>query len=421
MFADCAAPLEIFCRSAGLVMGIGLRQRTADLLVRLGILALCVCLCTSTPLQAADTRQQLDDVETALRAKQAEAKAAQEALTGGEAAANAIQLELQRATREEATQQRAFDRLTLEMAGLQEKGAAVRAVLRRTAQREAGALGMMLRLSRLPAALWWLYDGITLDQQKRLLLLRGAALGLNQQAETMRRNLLEAERLRVLLVAKQDELLAAKVRLLERADRLNGMIAERQNLVMQHRAEFAVLRREMTQLASAATDLRALLDKMARQAETAPTKQGKVKAKPDIEDAGKAKKEPNLVEGSLLPVSGMVMRGYGVRDDLGISSRGLTLSTKLGARVVAPLNGKAVFVGPFKSYGTIVILQHEGGLHSLLAGFSQVDLELGQKVLAGEPIGLAGAGKNGKSAEIYFELRRKGEPINPLVSRKRQT
>lgn len=389
------------------------------MLRRLGILALCLGL--APPLQAADTQQQLQEVEAALRAKQAEAEAAQEAVSGGEAAASAIQLELQQATREEAAQQRAHDRLNNEMAALQEKAAAVRTVLRRTAQREAGALGMMLRLSRLPAALWWLYDGITLDQQKRLLLLRGAAQGLNQQAEAMRRNLLEAERLRVLLIAKQDELLAAKLRLQERADRLNGMITERQNLVMQRRSEFAALRREMTQLASAATDLRSLLDKMARQEETAPTKQGKIKTKPDKDAAEKTGKEPNLVEGSLLPVSGMVMRGYGARDDYGISSRGLTLSTKPGARVVAPLNGKAVFVGPFKSYGTIIILQHEGALHSLLAGFSKVDLELGQKVLAGEPIGLAGAGKSGKSAEIYFELRRKGEPINPLVSRKRQT
>lgn len=389
------------------------------MLVRLGILALCLGL--APPVQAADTQQQLQEVEAALRSKQAEADAVQEAVSGGEAAASAIQLELQQATRDEAAQQRAHDRLSNEMAALQEKAAAVRAVLRRTAQREAGALGMMLRLSRLPAALWWLYDGITLDQQKRLLLLRGAAQGLNQQAEAMRRNLLEAERLRVLLIAKQDELLAAKLRLQQRADRLNGMIAERQSLVIQHREEFAALRREMTQLASAATDLRALLDKMARQEETAPTKQGKIKTTPDKDAAGKTEKAPNLVEGSLLPVSGMVMRGYGARDDYGISSRGLTLSTKPGARVVAPLSGKAVFVGPFKSYGTIIILQHEGALHSLLAGFSKVDLELGQKVLAGEPIGLAGAGKNGKSAEIYFELRRKGEPINPLVSRKRQT
>lgn len=387
------------------------------MLRRLGILALCLVL--APPLQAADTQQQLQEVEAALRAKQAEANAAQAAVSGGEAVASAIQLQLQQATRDEAAQQRAHDRVSNEMAALQEKAATVRAVLRRTAQREAGALGMMLRLSRLPAALWWLYDGITLDQQKRLLLLRGAAQGLNDQAAAMRHNLLEAERLRVLLIAKQDELLAAKLRLQQRADRLNGMIAERQNIVMQHREEFAALRREMTQLASAATDLRALLDKMARQEETAPTKQGKVK--PDKEAAGKMEKAPNLVEGSLLPVSGMVMRGYGARDDYGISSRGLTLSTKPGARVVAPLNGKAVFVGPFKSYGTIIILQHEGALHSLLAGFSKVDVELGQKVLAGEPIGLAGAGKSGKSAEIYFELRRKGEPINPLVSRKRQT
>ena len=42
-----------------------------------------------------------------------------------------------------------------------------------------------------------------------------------------------------------------------------------------------------------------------------------------------------------------------------------------------------------------------------------MDSAVGQTLLAGEPVGVMGRPENG-GPSLYIELRRKGEPINPL-------
>ena len=60
-----------------------------------------------------------------------------------------------------------------------------------------------------------------------------------------------------------------------------------------------------------------------------------------------------------------------------------------------------------------MIIEHGGGYHSLLAGFARIDGAVGQWLLAGEPVGRMG-GAGGELPLLYVEVRRKGEPINPL-------
>jgi septal ring factor EnvC (AmiA/AmiB activator) len=377
-----------------------------------------VCLLGAGTALAADTRQQLQQVEATLQEKKAAAERAARAVGNSTVDVKRIQEQLQQAAQDESEQQKALESLTAEKDDLQVKADAAKAELGITAKRQSAALGMMVRLSQLPVAAWWLTEGISLDQERRMLLLRGSAQGLGQQAEKLRQAIALADALQDKLLAKQEQLVTARGKLQERADLLNTMIAERQKMAREHRSEFSALQREMTELTSAASDLRVLLDKMAQKQQIQPSKQGKLAAAGKNVEPQEAASADNA---SLLPVSGLLMRGFGAHDAYGITSRGLTLSAKAGARVVAPMAGKVVFVGPFKGYGSIVILQHSSGLHSLLAGFGKIDLELGQKVLSGEPIGVVGAGKGSAAPEIYFELRRNGEPINPLTVKKQQT
>lgn len=362
---------------------------------------------------ATDARKKLQEVEAALQEKKAAAEQAARAAGTSNTDIKLIQEQLRQAAKDENEQQAALDNLTTEMEALRAKATAAKAALQESAQRQAGALGVMLRLAQLPAAAWWLYDGISLDQERRMLLLRGAAKGLGTQAEKLRQAIAAVDTLQKQQEEKQAEVVAAKARLQERVTLLNTMIAERQKMAREHRAAFSNLQQEVTKLATAAADLRGLLDKMAARPQPKPAKPG-AGAEAEARDAGED-------EASLMPVSGRIARTFGVRDSYGITSRGLTLTAKAGSRIVAPMGGKAVFVGPFKGYGTIVILQHSGGVHSLLAGFGKVDLELGQKVLAGEPIGQVAAGKAGAPGEIYFELRRNGEPVNPQTFKKPQS
>ncbi len=114
-----------------------------------------------------------------------------------------------------------------------------------------------------------------------------------------------------------------------------------------------------------------------------------------------------------LPVEGNVVQRFGAALDTGGSSKGLLIRTRTEAQVVAPAGGRVVFAGPFRGYGLLLIIAHGGGYHSLLAGMSRLDEQVGAVVRPGEPIGQMGA-TDQQGPELYLEVRQRGTPVNPL-------
>jgi septal ring factor EnvC (AmiA/AmiB activator) len=113
------------------------------------------------------------------------------------------------------------------------------------------------------------------------------------------------------------------------------------------------------------------------------------------------------------PVQGRVDQRYGQGTGFGNASRGITIATRERAQIVAPHDGKVVFAGSFRRYGQILIIEHGGGYHTVLAGLAQIDCVVGQWLLAGEPVGSMGR-EDSEQTALYVELRRNGQPINPL-------
>jgi septal ring factor EnvC (AmiA/AmiB activator) len=114
-----------------------------------------------------------------------------------------------------------------------------------------------------------------------------------------------------------------------------------------------------------------------------------------------------------LPAAGRLTGLYGQAKKSGLTRKGITIKTRPGAQVVAPYGGTVVFSGPFRRYGQLLIIEHSEGYHSLLAGMARIDSKTGRKIFAGEPVGSMGATKDG-APSLYLELRRNGQPINPL-------
>ncbi|WP_128891493.1 murein hydrolase activator EnvC [Erythrobacter sp. HKB08] len=112
-----------------------------------------------------------------------------------------------------------------------------------------------------------------------------------------------------------------------------------------------------------------------------------------------------------LPVSGRTVSGFGEQSSGGVRSTGLTLRPRDGAQVVAPAKGRVAFAGPYRGYGRIVILEHDGDLTSLVTGLARTDVAVGDDLVAGAPLGVAGVGQ----PEVMLEVRREGQPINPLA------
>jgi septal ring factor EnvC (AmiA/AmiB activator) len=111
----------------------------------------------------------------------------------------------------------------------------------------------------------------------------------------------------------------------------------------------------------------------------------------------------------LLPVVGRTVAGFGAPEGPG-TSRGITFAPTAGAQVVAPAAGRVVFAGPYRGYGRIVIIDHDGGWTSLVTGLARLDVGVGDRLVGGSPLGVAGPGQ----PTISLELRREGEPVNPL-------
>ena len=111
----------------------------------------------------------------------------------------------------------------------------------------------------------------------------------------------------------------------------------------------------------------------------------------------------------ILPVAGRTVTGFGAPVG-GLLSQGLTLAPRANAQVVAPAAGRVGFSGPYRGYGQIVIIEHAGGWTSLVTGLARSDVAVGDELVGGGPIGVAGPGR----PTVTLELRRGGEAVNPL-------
>jgi septal ring factor EnvC (AmiA/AmiB activator) len=79
-------------------------------------------------------------------------------------------------------------------------------------------------------------------------------------------------------------------------------------------------------------------------------------------------------------------------------------------------SGRVDFAAPFRSYGELLIVDCGGGYAFVLAGFSRLDVQVGQSIEAGEPVGVTPDWdpRNGASRpKLYMELRKDGLPVNP--------
>ena len=89
-------------------------------------------------------------------------------------------------------------------------------------------------------------------------------------------------------------------------------------------------------------------------------------------------------------------------------------------------DARVVYAGPFRSYGRLLILNAGDGYYLLLAGMDRVGVEVGQFVLAGEPVGQMGGYELGNATSsaapgavegsgpvLYVEFRKDGGPVDP--------
>ena len=351
-------------------------------------------LATPFAAHAGDARDKLKEVESTLSQRKAEADALSQKAAAENATISGLRQNLISATAALQQKQEEQKNLQDKQDDLADDIETKRKELAEERRKLGALVTALIELNRQPPESLLLQSGLTDDYIHRAIYVRAILPRVREESETLNRDLVTLREMRARMTEQERLTAAATDNLNQQRQKLDELVKARQGLLQETEAQKEQIQAQLVSLAGEAKDLHQLLDKVT------PKK------------APKAEPQGGAAPGLRWPVAGQAVRHFGDRDADGVRSEGINFATLPGAPVVAPASGKVVFAGPFKGYGPIVIMQHKGGYHSLMAGFGRIDAEVGEDIESGEPLGVMPA-KSGVKPELYFEWRRGSEPIDP--------
>ncbi len=141
---------------------------------------------------------------------------------------------------------------------------------------------------------------------------------------------------------------------------------------------------------------------------------------PDIPGTTGSQSPPSVKPGQMLwPLRGKVVRGFGYIIhpvfQTRVRSNGIEIRPSSPSEPVrAAGSGRVEYISRFSGYGRVVIISHGGRIYTVYGHLLDVFVKKGERVKAGQAIGTLGEGAFWKGKTLYFEVRKGGEPVNPL-------
>lgn len=325
-------------------------------------------------------------------------------------------------------------------------------------------LAAMQRMGRNPPPVIVTRREDALEMVRSAMLLARAVPEVQSQVEDLVASLQELESLFTQIVAERSRIEAETQRLKDAQARVAMLMEEKRQSLGGYRAELDAVQREADRISRSVGSLSELIaaldqtvadktglgtyDKQLPNASGAGERSGQFAAaagKGSAEKAGGAQDKGaqvavvltpgsgplsgaagrmkpavpfHLAKGKLpKPAHGRAVLTFGDTTSSGRKSHGIVIETRYGAQITSPTDGWVVYAGEFRSYGQLLIINAGHGYHVLLAGLSHIDAQLGQFILAGEPVGkmqIAPAGRPQENAPVlYIEFRKEGRPIDP--------
>lgn len=114
--------------------------------------------------------------------------------------------------------------------------------------------------------------------------------------------------------------------------------------------------------------------------------------------------------GFMLPFKGNVTSEFGWRKRR--PHYGTDIDLETGDTVVAAFDGMVRIAKLNRSYGNVVIIRHNNGLETVYAHLSKILVEPGQKIEAGQQLGLGGNTGHSYGSHLHFEMRYLGQAID---------
>jgi murein DD-endopeptidase MepM/ murein hydrolase activator NlpD len=94
---------------------------------------------------------------------------------------------------------------------------------------------------------------------------------------------------------------------------------------------------------------------------------------------------------------------------------GVDIKTFPNDKIVAAFSGEVTLSGPHYAYGNCIVIKHGWGLETLYSHQSKNLVKVGDKVKAGDVIGLTGRTGRATTEHLHFEIHYKNRKFNPNV------
>lgn len=274
------------------------------------------------------------------------------------------------------------------------------------------------------------------DAARSAILLSEIAPALKAQADALAQKLDELRITREALIIQRQTLQAAEQDLQQERARLSKLLADRENKYANLAQLAETERRRVSLLATRAKDIEDLIESLKilgraaiprpKPAIPAPesniplprpspfktTAPGRELRSPPLQTSpGLEVARFSASRGTVrLPANGHLAANFGQKSSSGGQTKGIIIATRPGTQVVAPFDGEIVFAGPYLGYGQLLIIAAGEGYHLVLSGMARIDGLVGQRLLAGEPVGQM---LQQGSPQLYFEIRKDGKAFNP--------
>ncbi|MCK5360443.1 MAG: peptidoglycan DD-metalloendopeptidase family protein [Gammaproteobacteria bacterium] len=116
-----------------------------------------------------------------------------------------------------------------------------------------------------------------------------------------------------------------------------------------------------------------------------------------------------------LPVKNKIRVRYGTRRKIGnLRWKGIVISGELGVEINSIYTGRVVYADWMRGFGLLLIIDHGDSYLSLYGHNESLLVEEGDWVLTGQTIATMGKSGGSNKPGLYFEIRYKGRPQNPL-------
>ncbi len=310
-------------------------------------------------------------------------------------------------------QQRVLINLEDEIAGLAHKEDMLKFELQNDHKALSEMMLAMTRLRRVPPETLIVRPGAPLKTAQTAMLLRHILPALHQRMAQAAQNLKDLDETRADLREERQRAVTAQEDLDKKYAKVKKLADRREEIFRSLNVNYKATELEINRISKEARSMQDFLERLNKQEE-----KRKAEAK---RSASSGSGISILKSWSLpregqpqLPVPGIIVTSYGEKDEIGAISEGLKIRADPRTLAVAPMGGIVRFVGTFKNFGRLVILEHQKNRHSLIGGLEDINVSPGQSLEAGEPLGkLPGPPSPGQKPTLYYELRYNGRPVNP--------